>query len=133
MRRLVSSFAVALLVASALYAGSAHFVGLPSFTVQADNSLLGAGKVAGLGNVPQIDVQLSADAACINNGGNHPKAVNKSSFAVGGSFPVQNGKALFALDLEAVFQPSCDPPMTVQWSNISLLVTAADGTFLQFP
>jgi hypothetical protein len=133
MRRFLMVFVLMLVAALSLSAGSPHFVGVPTSTVDAENSLLESGKVAGLGNVPQIHVELSADAACINNGGHHPKAVNKGSFSVGGDFPVQNGKALFLLALDAVFQPPCDPPMTVTWSNISLTVTAADGTFLQFP
>jgi len=107
-------------------------VGVPQVTVNGE-SLMVSGKVAGLGNVPQIDVTLSADAACVNRGGNKPSAENKQSFNAAGSFPVQNGKALFALDLEAVFQPSCTPPMRVEWSNVSLTVTAADGTFLTYP
>ena len=132
MRRLLSAFIVALSLAVMASAGNAHFVGVPSITAS-DDSLIASGKVAGLGNIPQIHVTLSAQAACINRGNNHPQAENKESFSAEGDFPVQNGKALFTLDLEAVFQPPCNPPMTVSWSNILLTVTAADGTFLTFP
>jgi hypothetical protein len=116
----------------ALSAGNAHFVGVPQLDT-VDNALFASGKIAGLGNVPQIHVVLSGDAACINPGGNHPKAANKESFSVGRDFPVQNGKALFQLALEATFQPECSPPMTVIWSNVLITVTAEDGTFISFP
>lgn len=131
----VRSFAVVvcLLVFSvAAFAGRAHFVGAPQLST-VDNTLLVAGKVAGLGNVPQIHVELSADAACINPGGNHPNAENKETFSAAGDFPVQNGKALFQLALEATFQPDCTPPMTVEWTNVHLVVTADDGTLLTWP
>lgn len=124
----------ALIVVSsvALLAGNAHFVGVPE--LEASGSVaVASGKVAGLGNVPQIHVVVSGEAACINPGSNHPKAANKESFEASGDFPVQNGKALFSLVLEATFTPSCSPPMSVAWSNLSLTVTADDGTVLQFP
>jgi hypothetical protein len=136
MRRLARGIFLAVAAVSLftlpLLAGNAHFVGVPQIAVSGD-SLVASGKVAGLGNVPQIDVTLSADAACVNRGGNKPSAENKQTFSSAGSFPVQNGKALFTLDLEAVFQPACTPPMRVEWSNVQLTVTAADGTFLTYP
>jgi len=132
MKRQFATAAMVMAFVAGIVAGNAHFVGVPQVAVNGD-SLVASGKVAGLGNVPQIDVTLSADAACVNRGGNKPSAENKQSFNAAGSFPVQNGKALFALDLEAVFQPSCTPPMRVEWSNVSLTVTAADGTFLTYP
>jgi len=132
MRKTASIAVVFFLLYVAVYAGNAHFVGVPQASAS-DDSLVVSGKVAGLGNVPQINVTLSADAACVNRGGNKPSAENKETFSTSGSFPVQNGKSLFALDLEAVFQPSCNPPMRVVWSNISLVVTAEDGTYLTFP
>jgi hypothetical protein len=57
---------------------------------------------------------------CINGGGNHPKAVNKTSVAAEGVFPVQNGKANFSLTATATFQPECAPPMTVSFQNITV-------------
>lgn len=113
-------------------AGNAHFVGIPTIT-QAGETVFASGKVAGLGNVPQIHVVLSGEAACVNPGSQKPQAANKASFSVAGDFPVQNGKALFALALEAIFTPDCTPPMTVAWSNLSVTVTADDGTFLVYP
>jgi hypothetical protein len=124
--------AIAILVATAAFAGRAHFVGLPQLSVSG-NSLTISGKVAGLGDVPQIEATLTATAECINPGNNNPKAANKEAVTAFGVFPTQNGKALFILSAEASFQPDCSPPMTVEFSNISLLITAADGTSLSFP
>jgi hypothetical protein len=55
----------------------------------------------------------------------------KQSFAAGGDFPVQNGKADFSVPATVTFQPPCSPPMTVEFSNVTVTVTADDGTFLQ--
>ena len=107
------------------WAGSPHFVGTPIATISGD-TLTVSGKEAGLGNEQQIHVEVTADAACINPGGNHPEAANKESFTAAGDFPVQNGKADFSLTVVATFQPSCSPPMTVAWSNI-VVTDAANG------
>jgi hypothetical protein len=131
--KLRTVFVLALIsVASLAIAGNAHFVGTPTITTNGDTAFV-SGKVAGLGNVPQIHVEFSGDAACVNRGSNKPQAGNKQSFSVGGDFPVQNGKALFTLALEATFSPECVPPMSVEWSNLSVVVTAADGTSLIYP
>jgi hypothetical protein len=111
---------------------NAHFVGVPQISV-IDDTVTAVAKVAGLGNVTQIHAVLSGDAACINRGSNHPQAGNKASFSAEGDFPVQNGKALVFLALEATFQPPCNPPMSVVWSNIVLTVSADDGTFISYP
>ncbi|HEX6127816.1 MAG TPA: hypothetical protein VF071_02220 [Candidatus Limnocylindria bacterium] len=120
------------LTVSIVAAGNAHFVGTPKITVSG-NTVTVSGKVAGLGNIPQIHVEVSGDAQCVNPGKKEPKADNKDEFSADGDFPVQNGKANFSLDLTATFQPDCTPPMTVSWSNISITVTAPDGTFLTYP
>ena len=132
MTRFGYVLAAVLFAVTVVAAGSAHFVGVPVFTVSGDTVTV-TGKVAGLGNVPQIHVTVTGVASCINGGGQHPRAVNKGAFGAGGDFPVQNGKALFALSMEAVFQPACDPPMTVSWSELSVTVTAEDGTVLVYP
>ena len=62
---------------------------------------------------------LSATALCINNGGNHPKAVNKESVSAEDDFPVQNGKAEGSLSVTATFQPECSPPMTVAFTDVT--------------
>ena len=134
MRRalLVLSTSVAMavgLMAAPAQAGQAgaHF---NNVTITIDgNTLTAEGREAGLGNVDQVHIVLTATALCINNGGRHPKAVNKTGVAVGGDFPVQNGHADFFLQATAVFQPSCSPPMTVEWRDIVLTDTTTGLTY----
>jgi hypothetical protein len=120
MRRILvvvtTMLAALVFAAPAAWAGSPHFV---EATATADgNTLTVSGKEAGLGNETQVHIVVTATALCINNGGHHPKAVNKGSFSAEGDFPVQNGKAEFSLTLIATFQPDCSPPMTVSWTDI---------------
>jgi hypothetical protein len=113
---LAALFASVLFIPNAV-AGSPHFVGRTSVTIDGD-TLTVSGKIAGLGNEAQVEVEVTADAQCVNPGGNKPQAGNKQSFAAADTFPVQNGKANFTLSVTATFQPNCTPPMTVEWSNI---------------
>jgi len=115
-------FTTLLLSSTVALAGNAHFVGTPKVT-QSGDSLLVSGKVAGLGNETQINVEVSAQAACVNRGQNFPQAANKRTFSAEGDFPVQNGKANFSLTLTATFQPKCSPPMTVVWGPVTITVS----------
>lgn len=103
-------------------AGSPHFVPGATVTISG-NTLTVSGKEAGLGDEAQVHIVLSATAECINNGGHHPKAVNKESVSAAGDFPVQNGKAEYTLSLTATFQPDCSPPMTVTFVDITVTDT----------
>jgi hypothetical protein len=78
-------------ISTVAYAGSPHFV--TADATRTDNTLTVTFKEAGLGDEPQVHIVLSATALCINNGGKHPKAVNKASVSAADDFPVQNGKA----------------------------------------
>jgi hypothetical protein len=117
------------------WAGSPHFVDDSITATRTDNSLTVAGKEAGLGDELQVNIQVTATALCINGGSNHPKAVNKESVSAEGQFPVQNGKANFSLTLTAVFSPPCSPPMTVEFTNVTVsdltngISTTLPGTF----
>jgi len=128
----LSSLALAVPVA---LAGSPHFVDDTVTATRSGDSLIVSGKEAGLGDESQVHIVVSATALCINPGGNHPKAVNKQSLSSEGDFPVQNGKANFSLTLTATFQPECSPPMTVQYTDVSVTDTTNDisvsfpGTF----
>jgi hypothetical protein len=126
MRRLLivlaALFGAAGLALPAALAGNPHQIG--SCTVATSgNTLTVSCKEAGLGDEAQIEVTITADALCINPGGNHPKAVNKLSLSEDFTEPVQNGKAEFTETLTAAFQPDCSPPMTVEWRNISVVDT----------
>jgi hypothetical protein len=120
MKKLIGLLAViALFVPLAAFAGNPHFVGTPTVT-QSGDSLVVSGKIAGLGNETQVHVIATAEAACLNPGGDFPNAANKQTVTVEGDFPVQNGKALFTLTLTATFSPSCSPPMSVVWGPVTV-------------
>ena len=108
------------------FAGSPHFV--TADATRSGNTLTVTFKEAGLGNEPQVHVVLSATALCINNGGHHPKAVNKASVSAAGDFPVQNGKAEGTLSVTATFQPDCTPPMTVVFTDVTLTDETSGAT-----
>jgi len=112
-------------------AGSPHFVGTPTVT-RSGNSLTVDGKEAGLGNETQVNIQISAQAACLNPGQNFPSAANKQTFTASGTFPVQNGKAIFSLTLTATFQPKCSPPMTVVFGDVTV-TDAEHGVTVTLP
>jgi hypothetical protein len=126
MRKLLLLLLLAGAFALPAYAGSPHFVVLASS--QDGNSLTVSGKEAGLGNEAQVHIVVTATALCLNNGGHHPKAVNKQSVSAEGDFPVQNGKAEFSLLLTAVFQPDCAPPMSVLFSDVTVTDTTSGIT-----
>jgi hypothetical protein len=136
MRRvmLVAAFvlATAALAVPVAWAGSPHFVNNAFTITRSDDTLTVSGKEAGLGDETQIHVVLEATALCINNGGNHPKAVNKASVSAEGDFPVQNGKANFTLSVTATFQPECSPPMTVAFTDVTV-TDETNGLTKSFP
>ncbi len=136
MRRLlvlaVLALAAAAIAVPSAWAGSAHFINNAFSITRSDDTLTVSGKEAGLGDEAQIHVELSATALCINGGGKHPKAVNKASVSAAGDFPVQNGKADFTLSVTATFQPECSPPMTVQFTDVTVTDTT-NGLTHSFP
>jgi hypothetical protein len=133
MRRIAMVLAgflgAAALAAPAAQAGSPHFIKSAFSLSSAGNTLTVSGKEAGLGDEAQIHVELTATAECVNPGGNHPKATNKTSVSAAGDFPVQNGKAEFTLTATATFQPECSPPMTVRFSNVTVTDTTNGLTY----
>jgi hypothetical protein len=89
---------------SALAATSgAHFMSATD-SVNSSGALVVTFDEAGLGN-GNIDYTLTSDAtatyACINGGGNHPKAANKETFSgglsTGGTFQSKNGRVQASL------------------------------------
>ena len=111
-----------LVMAAAVSAGSAHFVGTPTITRSGD-ALTVSGKVAGLGDETQINTAVTADVACINPGSNRPKAENKGGTVAEGIFPAQNGKANFSVTGTGTTSPDCSPPMTLRYSNVTVTVS----------
>jgi hypothetical protein len=105
------------LATSAAWAGSPHFVGQCN---SHDDSLEVFGKDAGLGDESDVNIKVTATALCINSDGHHPKAVNKESVSAEQSTPVQNGKAVFDFTLTPTFEPECSPPMTVEFTDVTV-------------
>lgn len=112
----------ALLVAAAApaLAGSPHFVDDQTSALQDGSTLTATFKEAGLGDEAQVSYVLSADAKCVNPGGNDPQAGNKTSVSTAATLPVQNGKVSGTLSVTATFQPSCDPPMDTEFTHVTL-------------
>lgn len=108
MRKFVIPIAFAALMALAAQpawasTSGAHFMSATS-AVNDSGALVVSWDEAGLGN-ENIDYTLTADAtaiyACINGGGNHPKATNKETVqgqvSTGGSFQAKNGRVMASL------------------------------------
>jgi hypothetical protein len=112
--RMTMCLAVIAFSATTAFAGSPHFVGTCTATLNPDNTVTLVGKEAGLGNEAQIDNTFTVIAECINGGGNHPKASNKTANVSSTATPVQNGKADINFTTPPVqTSPSCSPPMTL--------------------
>jgi len=122
MRRVLLSISLLALVgllpqtAWASTAG-AHFMSA-SASVNNDGALVVNWDEAGLGN-ENISYTLTADAtatyACINNGGNHPKASNKETVqgqvSTGGSFQAKNGRVRASLTTGPLLDPDFPVPV----------------------
>lgn len=120
---LTISLGALLITAPPASAGNAHFVDSAFKISRVGNSLTVRGKEAGLGNLEQVHIVVTATAACLNRGQNFPQAANKQTVAAGADFPVQNGKANFTLTVTATFQPKCSPPMSVVFGDVAVTDT----------
>jgi hypothetical protein len=126
---IVAAAIVALTFTAVAIAGSPHFIVSAFSFSQNGNTLTISAKEAGLGDETQINIVVTATAECINGGGKHPKAVNKAGVGAAATVPVQNGKAEYTLVVVAPeFQPPCDPPMTLRFSDITLTDTTNNLT-----
>jgi hypothetical protein len=114
-------------MAAAAWAGSPHFVGTPVLTTSGSTVTVSA-KEAGLGDEAQIHVVLTGTATCVNPGGNKPQAANKTTFTTAADEPVQNGKSDYTLSATATLSPSCDPPMTLVFTDVTLTDTTNNLT-----
>jgi hypothetical protein len=123
-------------VASASTSG-AHFQSA-SASVNSSGALVVAFDEAGLGN-QNVNYTLTADAtatyACINGGGNHPKAANKETFSDdvsgGGTFKAKNGRVQGSLSAGPLSAGGFSCPSgqrlvlaSVSYSNIVLTDTS---------
>jgi hypothetical protein len=97
---LVAALGVVAFGTTAALADSPHFLKATA-SVDSAGNLICTFKEAGLGTtVSTTNITCSANAtavyACLNGGGNHPKAANKETVSGpvsgGGAFPVRNGQ-----------------------------------------
>jgi len=148
MRRVGIALLLALSV-SAAFADSPHFISA-SASVDTAGNLVATFKEAGLGTTVKTEtITLSADAsatyACINGGGNHPKATNKETksgpVSGSGKFPVRNGQTTGSISVGPPGPGDFSCPsgqklvlVLVSYTNVTLTGLAGDtanipGTF----
>jgi hypothetical protein len=152
-RRMLFIFALpVMLLAMLVMAASAAFADSPHFISEGTASITSTGayqvsnfKEAGLGNTTTTEAitlhidSATATYACVNGGGNHPKASNKQSVTTPitqtQSFPVRNGSTTGTISAgppaAGPFSPPCSPPQTVvlvqvSYSGVSLIGLAGD-------
>jgi len=133
LRILLAAAAVSA-IASVAYATSPsfHFANA-FFDLNNPDQLDVSFKETGLGNTgfSSVDITVTADATvtcqCVNDGGNCPKAANKSTTSAPvsgvGSFPVRNGQTTGTISVSppACLQPkpSCTPQQTLEVEDVS--------------
>jgi hypothetical protein len=124
----------------------AHFMHDTTDSLASNGALLVNIDEAGVGN-QDVTYTLTTDAtatyACINGGGNHPKAANKATFASaltgGGTFSPTNGRITASLSVGAIGPGtfSCPGGQTlvlaaVSYSNVVLRDTT-NGVSITLP
>lgn len=155
MRRILLAVLVVLAgvigFSSVAYADSPHFVRTSASGPDSSGNLTVSFKEAGLGDNATITYLATADAtatyACINGGGNHPKATNKETVsgpvdATGTFTSGKNGSISQSLTLSPPSQGdfSCPPGQrlilaSVSYDNVSItdntnhLTESIPGTF----
>lgn len=102
---LVPAVCGTLLAATPAFAQNPHFQFANNSISSTTGALTTSFKEVGLGNVTTRNISLQAQTTvvyqCFNNGGNHPKARNKTTIEtpliVAGQFPVRNGQTTGSL------------------------------------
>lgn len=135
---------IALLVSlpTVALADNPHFISA-SDSINSAGALIVSFKEAGLGTVPSVSITVNANGtavyACINGGGNHPKAANKETvsgpLSASGNFPVRNGQTTGSLTVGPVGPGSFSCPSgqklvlsSVSYSNITVSGLGASTT-----
>jgi hypothetical protein len=145
MRRLlllaVLALGAAAVAVPAAFAVNPHFVSA-SASVNPDGSLTVSFKEAGLGDNQLIDYRATADASatyvCVNNGGGHPSATNKTTVSgpvskTGTFNSGKNGNITASLTLSPPPAPapgdfSCPSGQTLQLAKVSYTNVAITDT-----
>lgn len=143
---LAAALSAIVLAAGPAAADSPHFISEGTASITSTGAYQVSNfKEAGLGNtVTTESITLHIDSAtavyaCVNGGGNHPKANNKQSVTTPitqtQSFPVRNGQTTGTIMAgpppAGPFSPPCSPPQTVvlvqvSYSGVSLIGLAGD-------
>ena len=141
-----AALAAIVVAAGPAAADSPHFIKEGTASITSSGAYLVSNfKEAGLGSTVSTEsITLHIDTAtavyaCVNGGGNHPKAVNKQSVTTSltttGSFPVRNGQTTGSISAgpppAGPFSPPCSPPMKVvlaqvSYSGVELIGLAGD-------
>lgn len=138
---LVAVLAMGAFAVPAAFADSPHFL-RASASIDSSGNLVCTFKEAGLGTTVSTEaVTCAADAtavyACINGGGNHPKATNKATISGpvsgGGNFPVRNGSTTGSITVAPPGPGSFSCPngqdlvlASISYTNITLTGSAGD-------
>jgi hypothetical protein len=134
---LAAVFATAAIAVPAATAVSPHFISA-SATLNADGTLTGSFKEAGLGTNQNIDYTLSANGTatwvCVNKGGANPSAQNKTTVngpvSASGTFSSgKNGNVVASLTLSPPPSDiSCPKGQTLQLASASYTDVAITDT-----
>lgn len=126
------------LVAGPAVAGNAHVVKGPTVSLNG-NTLTIAASIAGLGNVPSANFELTGTvdvfAQCYNKGGHNPAADNKqetNAVEESGTFPVRNGRTNVSFAVAPVSTLTCPGKQVVVIESASWNLTLT-GEGLNLP
>jgi hypothetical protein len=142
----LGAMALVATASTSAFADSPHFISEGTASITSSGAYLVSNfKEAGLGSTLTTEaITLHVDSAtavyaCVNGGGNHPKASNKQSVTTPltqtQSFKVRNGQTTGSMSVgpppAGPFKPPCSPPQTVvlvqvSYSGVELIGLAGD-------
>jgi hypothetical protein len=129
VRILIATAAMFVLVTGTALADSPHQVGQTQVSVSG-NSLTISASIAGLGNVPSANFNLSGTvdvfSRCYNRGGNKPQADNKQetvNVSQSGTFPVRNGRTNVSFTVTPLSTLTCPGNQVVVIESVSYDLT----------
>jgi len=122
----LAASALMLMVPMLASAASPHFIGTPSCEV-VGGDLECSGKVAGLGNVEEVNARIVADVTCTNRGNNEPQGQQGGEVQ---TFDVENGQITFTGSNSLTLENPCPDRMTATFEEVALEI---DGTTLDIP
>jgi hypothetical protein len=136
VRILIATAAMFVLVTGTALADSPHQVGQTQVSVSG-NSLTISASIAGLGNVPSANFNLSGTvdvfSRCYNRGGNKPQADNKQetvNVSQSGTFPVRNGRTNVSFTVTPLSTLTCpgNPVVVIESVSYDLTISGQGVT-----